>query len=131
MPLHTCRCTCRCRAVRTTDNSPPVITALAATFTPPMTLVISANVSKPGRLLLAPRKAGQPAPSTQQVLAAVASRDPALANFTAVLPVAAAGAAVFGSLCVADGEALLVYAVANDTEGRHEGREDNSSPLAR
>jgi hypothetical protein len=96
-----------------------------------MTLTITANISKPGVLLYAPRKAGQPPPTVKEVLAAVASRDLTLANFTGTLQAPSAGVAVSASACVADGDQMVVYAVANDTEGIWPGRDDNTSPVRR
>jgi hypothetical protein len=121
-----------CRRVRTTDSVPPVITDLIATFTPPMSLTLTYTVSKAGSLLLAPRRTSQPAPATaQDVLTAVATRSTADANFTATVTVAAADVAASQVLCVADGDELVVYAVARDTEGQWPGRQDNTSPLKR
>eukprot|EP00775_Hariotina_reticulata_P010661 gene10661-10820_t len=115
--------------VRTSDSTPPVISLLTATFTPPMTLTITANISKPGVLLYAPRKIGQQPPTTKEVLAAVATRDLTLANFTRTQQAPSAGVAVSVTACVADGDQMVVYAVANDTEGQWPGRGDNTSPV--
>lgn len=120
-----------CRGVRTTDSSPPTIYNLAATFTPPMTFTITANSSKPGRLLYAPRKVGVAPPTAEEVLSAWESKDPALANFTGQLELPSAAAAVTGTVCVADGDQLVVYAVAQDREGLWPGRQNNTSPVSR
>lgn len=120
-----------CRRVRTTNSVPPEITDLAATFTPPMSLTLTYTVSKAGSLWLAPRKAGQPVPTAQEVLAAVATRSTAGANFTATVPVDTAAVTATQTLCVADGDTLVVYVVARDTEGQWSGRQDNTSPLKR
>lgn len=121
-----------CRRVRTTDSVPPVITDLTATFMPPMSLTLTYTVSKAGSLLLAPGRAGQPAPTAaQDVLTAVATRSTADANFTATVTVAAAAVTSSQVLCVADGDQMVVYAVARDTEGQWPGRQDNTSPLKR
>lgn len=130
--LTPCAAVCyACRRVRTTDSVPPVIHSLTATFTPPMTFTITANTSEPGRLLYAPRKVGSPAPTVQEVLSAWESKDPLLANFTGVMDVPAALTAVVGSTCVADGDQLVVYAVAQDREGLWPGRSNNTSPVSR
>jgi hypothetical protein len=96
-----------------------------------MSLTLTYTVSKAGSLWLAPRKAGQPAPTAQEVLAAVATRSTAAANFTATVPVDTAAVTETQMLCVADGDTLVVYAVARDTEGQWPGRQDNTSPLKR
>jgi hypothetical protein len=117
------------RHVRTTDSVLPEISALAATFTPPMSLALSFTVSKAGALWLAPRRASQPAPTAQEVLDEVAARSVAQANFTAVVAVPAAAVPDSHTLCVADGDQLVVYAVARDNEGQFPGRQDNTSPM--
>lgn len=119
------------RRVRTTDSVPPGITDLVAVFTPPMSLTLTYTVSKPGSLLLAPRKVGQPAPQAEEVVSAVTARSTTQANFTTVLTVEAAGTAVSQVLCVAEGDSLVVHAVARDTEGQWLGRQDNLSPVKR
>lgn len=124
-------CVVHCRRVRTTDSVPPVITDLTATFTPPMSLTLTYTVSKAGSLWLAPRKTGQPEPTAQDVLTTVATRSLGAANFTATVPVLNAAVEVTQTLCVADGDELVVYAVARDTEGQWPGRQDNTSPLKR
>lgn len=96
-----------------------------------MSLTLTYTVSKAGSLWLAPRKAGQPALTAQEVLAAVATRSTAAANFTAAVPVDTAAVTATQTLCVADGDTLVVYAVARDTEGQWPGRQDNRSPLKR
>lgn len=121
----------QCRRVRTTDSIPPIITDLTATFTPPMSLTLTYTVSKAGSLWLAPRKAGLPEPTAQEVLTAVATRSTASANFTAAVTVPTAAVSTSQTLCVADGDKLVVYAVARDTEGQFPGRQDNTSPLKR
>lgn len=108
-----------------------MITDLTATFTPPMSLTLTYTVSKAGSLLLAPRKAGQPVPTAADVLAEVASQSRTEANFTAAVPVATTATTVTQVLCVADGDQLVVHAVAKDTEGQWSGRQDNTSPLTR
>lgn len=120
-----------CRRVHTTDSVPPVITALTATFTPPMSLTLTYTISKAGSLWLAPRKTGLPEPTAQEVLTAVATHSTASANFTATVAVASAAVSASQTLCVADGDKLVVYAVARDTEGHFPGRQDNTSPLKR
>lgn len=124
-------CNAFCRRVRTTDSISPVISELTATFTPPMSLTLTYTVSKAGSLWLAPRRAGLPEPTAQEVLAAVATRSTASANFTAAVTVATAATSTTQTLCVADGDKLVVYAVARDTEGLFPGRQDNTSPLKR
>jgi hypothetical protein len=96
-----------------------------------MTFTITVNTSEPGRLLYAPRKVGAPAPTVQEVLSAWESKDPALANFTGQMEVSNALAAVTGSTCVAEGDQLVVYAVAQDREGLWPGRTNNTSPVSR
>jgi hypothetical protein len=96
-----------------------------------MSLVLAYTVSKAGSLWLAPRKAGQPQPTAEEVLTAVAARSTAAANFTAAVPVSTAAVTITQTLCVADGDQLVVYAVARDTEGQWPGRQDNTSPLKR
>lgn len=125
-------CSALRRRVRTTDSVPPQVTALTATFTPPMSLRLSFSASKAGSLLLAPRRASQLPPTAQEVLDAVAARSTsaAAANFTATVPVTAS-MPTSHTLCVADGDQLVVYAVARDTEGQWPGRQDNVSPLQR
>lgn len=96
-----------------------------------MSLTLTYTVSKAGSLWLAPRKAGLPEPTAQEVLTAVATRSTASANFTATVTVPTAAVSTSQTLCVADGDKLVVYAVARDTEGQFPGRQDNTSPLKR
>lgn len=118
--------------VRTTDSTPPSITAFTATWTPPMSLVLSATVTKPGVLRYLARRTAEPAPAeSQAVLAAVAANDLAAANFTGSLAVPAGGVPAGGRACVADGGTFVVYAVAQDGEGDNPGRWPNNSTLSR
>jgi hypothetical protein len=120
------------RGVRTTDSSPPVIASLSATWTPPMTLVLRANVSKGGAVRFLARREGQPPPaSAQELLSAVAANNLAAANFTGSVPVPTAGAVTTAQLCVADGDVMVLYAVAQDREGETPGRWPNNSTLSR
>lgn len=96
-----------------------------------MTFTITANVSKAGWIIYAPRAATSPASTAAGVLSAFSSHDPALANFTSSLGVPTAGVPVTGTECVADGDQFVVYAVAQDNEGQYSGRQNNTSPLAR
>lgn len=96
-----------------------------------MSLTLTYKVSKAGSLLLAPRKAAQPAPTAQEVLTAVVTKSKGDANFTATLTIPAAAMAGNQTLCVADGGQLVVHAVAIDTEGQWPGRQNNISPLKR
>eukprot|EP00878_Enallax_costatus_P036168 GHUV01040514.1.p1 GENE.GHUV01040514.1~~GHUV01040514.1.p1 ORF type:complete len:141 (+),score=34.67 GHUV01040514.1:223-645(+) len=96
-----------------------------------MTFTLAANVSKSGWVIYAPRNATDPAPTAADVLLAFSSHNPALANFTASLGVPTAGVVTTGTQCVADGDQLVVYAVAQDNEGQYAGRQNNTSPLVR
>lgn len=70
-----------------------------------------------------------PADATEVLLAVAANAN---ANFTAsfVLP-AAATPASSGALCIADGDQMVVYAVAQDKEGTWPGRWPNNSTVIR
>ncbi|GBF99606.1 hypothetical protein Rsub_12070 [Raphidocelis subcapitata] len=117
--------------LRTTDSTPPAITALTATWTPPMGLALSAALTKPGTLRYLARPAADPAPTDPQaLLAAVAANDLVAANFTGSLAVPTAGAAASGAACIADGGAFVIYAVAQDREGDNPGRWPNNSTLS-
>ena len=118
--------------VRTTDSTPPSILSLAATWTQPMALRIVANVSKPGALRYLARRAGQSPPaSAQALLNAVATNDLSAANFTGSLRVPRAGGRAAAMLCIADGDQMVIFAVAQDREGDNPGRWPNNGTMVR
>ena len=96
-----------------------------------MNLTLVANISKPGRLRFAARKASDPALTQQEVLEAAATQSTALANFTGSLAVSTANVRVQDMLCVADGDLMVMYAVAQDKEGDFPPRGPNNSTLVR
>lgn len=119
------------RALRTTDSTPPVITSLTTTWTPPMRLLLAVNASKPGALRFLARRPAQPAPTgAAALLDAVAANNLAAANFTGSVVIPAGGYAT-AVMCVADGDAFVVDAVAQDREGDFAGRWPNNSTMTR
>ena len=97
-----------------------------------MTMHLTANISKPGALCYLARRVGEAPPaSAQALLQAVASNSRAAANFTGSLEVPAADTLADASLCIADGDDMVVYAVAQDEEGTYAGRWPNNSTMIR
>jgi hypothetical protein len=96
-----------------------------------MNLTLVANVSKPGRLWIAARKTSEPALTQQQVLEAAATQSTSHANFTGSLAIPSAASRVQDMLCVADGDLMVIYAVAQDKEGDFPPRGPNNSTLTR
>ncbi|KAI8463288.1 MAG: hypothetical protein J3K34DRAFT_496093 [Monoraphidium minutum] len=116
--------------VRTTDSRPPAILELIATWTPPMSLTLAVNASKPGTLRFVARRAGAPPPaSAQEVLDDVAANSLAANNFTSSAAIPLGYTLATATLCVADGADMIVYGVAQDREGDFTGRSPNTSPL--
>lgn len=121
-----------CSSIRTTDTVAPIIMALLASWTPPSSLTISANVSKPGTIrYLARRTAEAPPSDNLAVLDIVAANNLGAANFTGSMVVAHTNVAVVGGACIAEGDAFVLYAVAQDGEGKYPGRCPNNSTMSR
>lgn len=125
------------RRLRTPDSAPPSIRELAASFTPPMSLRLRVRTSKPGHLVYAARRAAEPPPSAAELLAAwedgqasANAANPA-ANFTGELALPTAEQDVAARICVVDGDAFVLHAVAQDGEGAWPGRTNNTSPVFR
>ncbi|KAG1679175.1 hypothetical protein FOA52_000531 [Chlamydomonas sp. UWO 241] len=111
-------------AIRTRDSQPPVVTLLSTTYEPPgHTFTLTTSLSKPGSLFYVALPASEPPPvSPADVLR------PLRANFSGSMDVPVAGVNTTVTLCVAGGEDLVLYGVAQDGEGAF-GRAPNNSTL--
>lgn len=111
-------------SIRTIDNTPPVVSDLSVSYKLPMTLTISAKVDKPGKLFYMARRLPAAEPGAVGDVVAGAG-----ANFSGSAVVSQAGQALSISLCVADGDQMKVWVVAQDQEGNYAGRLPNNSTM--